>query len=308
MGHRDRLDLAILAAIWGASFLFIKVIVREISPLALVEGRLVLGAAAVFLVLVAGERARAGRGAVGRATRLLRDVRPVRAIVLALTSAVVPFLLISWAEQHIDSGLAGILNASAPLFTAILAVRWDRSHRVRGIGVLGVLLGFLGVAVLLGADSVIHGGSVGGRVAVLLAGGCYAIGVVYARTAFAGQSGITIALTQTMTGTVLLAPFAIAFGAPSRMPGLAVIGSLLVLGLGGTGFAFILYFSLVARAGATRAIVVTYLQPPAAVIYGALLLHEPVTATAIAGLALILAGVVLTTRQSRAPAVEPEVP
>jgi drug/metabolite transporter (DMT)-like permease len=291
MSRRQLLVLLALSSIWGASFMFIKVGVRDFEPGALVFLRVGLGAVAlvpVVLVLVGpADSIRAVRGHLGAL------------VITGAVNSVIPFWLISWAEQSIDSGLTAVLQACAPLFTALLAWRFSRGQRVTGTRLVGLVVGFAGVALLVG----LPGGASDpvAALAVVLSGLCYAAAALYVGDRLTGVPPLLASTTALATATVLTAPLGVA-QMPSSVPGWKSIVSVVVLGVVGTGVAYILYYSLIAGAGASRAILVTYLVPSLALLYGAILLDEPLTATAVAGLGLVLAGVALGTGAVR-PAV-----
>ena len=215
---------------------------------------------------------------------------------MGLLNSALPFWLISWAEQDVDSGLTAILQASAPLFTALLAIWIDRSQRVTGIRLGGLLLGLVGVAALVGFPG---GGSSPIRAAaVVLSAALYALAALYGGRALGQVQPLLVATGAMLAATLITTPFGIA-QAPDHLPGWKVVGSMLALGILGTAVAYVLYFGLIAGAGASKAILVTYLVPPIAVAYGALILDESVRPMAIAGLALILGGVALGTGSIR---------
>ncbi|HST24541.1 MAG TPA: DMT family transporter [Gaiellaceae bacterium] len=296
MTRRQILMLLTLSAIWGSSFMFIKVGVRQLEPSTLVAGRLFL--AALTLVVIVKARMPL-RTAVAQVRAQLRPF-----LVVALLNSVVPFWLLAWGETRIDSGLAALLQACAPLFTAVLAALFVRSERVEGRRLVGVMVGFGGVALLVGAVS---GGSILGALAVVLAGLCYAASSLVGGRYLTGLPATTIAFGTTSLATIVALPIGLA-QLPGSVPGWKVIGSVLALGIVGLGVAYILYFGLITGAGASRAILVTYLVPPMALFYGATVLNEGLKATDLAGLALILTGVALGTgvvQARRRPVVEP---
>jgi len=275
--------LLALSAIWGSSFMFIKVGVRQLEPSSLVAGRLLL--ATLTLVVVVAVR-----------TSLRTAFEQIRArlrpfLFVALFNSVVPFWFLAWGETRIDSGLAALLQACAPLFTALLAAFFVRSQRVEGRRLVGVLVGFGGVALLVGA---VPSGSVLGALAVVLTGFCYAASSLAGGRYLTDVPAATIALGTTSLAAVISLPLGIA-ELPGSVPGWKVIGSVLALGIVGLGIAYILYFALITGAGASRAILVTYLVPPMALFYGATVLDEGLKLTDLAGLALILLGVSLGT-------------
>lgn len=280
MSRRDLGLLLALSAIWGASFLFIKLGVDELEPAVVVLGRVVVGLL-VLLPLVAL------RGGVGA---LRRHLGPI--VVLAALNNVVPFWLLGFAETRIDSGLSGVIQAAAPIFTVLLAWWIDRSQRVRGRRLAGVAVGFLGVVLLVGVQ---EGGELVGALAVIGTALCYAASVLYAgRTVVLSLPPLQVSFGQLAASVLLVAPFGIA-QAPAEPPSAEAIAAVVALGALGSGLAYILYFTLIARAGASRAILVTYLVPAFALVYGAVFLDEEITASALAGLTLILGGTALAT-------------
>jgi drug/metabolite transporter (DMT)-like permease len=275
--------LLALSAIWGSSFMFIKIGVRELEPWTLVAGRLLL--ATLTLVFIVKSRMPLGEAA-----------GQVRAhfwafLFVALFNSVVPFWLLAWGETRIDSSLAALLQASAPLFSALLAFFFVKAERVSGDRLIGVLVGFGGVALLVGA---VPGGSVLGAVAVVAAALCYAASSLAGGRHLREVPATTIALGTSGLAAAISLPFGLA-QLPSTVPGWKVIGSVVFLGVVGLGFAYVLYFALITGAGASRAILVTYIVPPMALFYGAAILGESLHFTDLAGLALILAGVSLGT-------------
>src|SRR5436189_307727 len=275
--------LLALSAIWGSSFMFIKVGVRELEPSTLVAGRLVLAALTLLVIVKARMPLRTGTGQVREHIGAF--------LFVALLNSVVPFWLLAWGETRIDSGLAALLQACAPLFTALLAFFFVRSERVSGDRLIGVLVGFGGVALLVGA---VPSGNVLGALAVVLTGFCYAASSLAGGRYLRELPAATIAFGTSALAAVIALPFGLA-QLPSSVPGWKVIGSVVFLGVVGLGFAYVLYFALITGAGASRAILVTYLVPPMALIYGAAILDESFGLTDFAGLALILAGVSLGT-------------
>lgn len=273
--------LLALAALWGSSFLFIELALRDLAPSTLILLRMGSGALTLAAYVALG----------GRGFRpLLPFALPLG--LLGLVNTAIPFFLIAWGQQHIDSGLASIFNASAPLFTALFALGYDRSQRATGLRLAGILLGFAGVVLLVGFELPGSERAVEGGLAVVAASACYAIGGLYAGRRFPGLPPSLLALGALAWSTLLVLPFGVA---QASTPGWEAILSVLYLGVAATGAAYLLYFGLIAGAGASKAVLVTYLVPSLALVYGAALLDEPVTAVALAGLALVLAGVALGT-------------
>jgi len=275
--------LLALASLWGASFMFIKICVRELEPTTLVCLRLGIGALALLPVALVT----LGGRAVVRETRAAW--RPL--VVIGLVNSAIPITSISWAETHIDSGLTAVIQASAPLFTAVLALRFARHDRVRGGRLVGLLVGFGGVALLVGAQP---SGDVAAALAVTFSALCYAIAAIYSARALANVPPLVSATGALTAASLALLPFAL-FQLPPHFPSWEVTGALLALSIGGTSLGYVLYYGLLSGAGASRSILITYLVPALALAYGAIFLGEPITTAAVAGLTLVLAGVALGT-------------
>ncbi len=277
MDRRSWSMLLVLGAIWGASYMFIKIGLRDLTPEMIAFVRIAL--AALILVPLAHSR-----GA-------LRGLRPLAGWFLLIGSVqvAVPFVLIGLGEEEISSGLAGILVATTPMFTALLAIWVDHEERSHGLRLVGVATGFAGVALLLGVDLGGSGAELLGGLMVVLAGLGYAIGALLAKHKLEGVQPIAMSAGVMASSTLVLVPAAVA-GAPSEMPGLGPVAAVVTLGVVGTGFAFILLYSLIASVGPARTWLVTYIAPLFAVAYGATLLDEEITAATIGGMALILAG------------------
>jgi drug/metabolite transporter (DMT)-like permease len=276
--RRSWILLAVLAALWGASYAFIKVALDEVSPAFLVVVRVALGALVLAPVALA-------RGALGPAGRHL----PWLAFV-AVAQVDIPFLLIAVGEQSIPSSLAGILVASAGMFTALLAVGLLPGDRLSRTGLSGVLCALVGVTLLFGVD--LGGGgtdAIVGGLLVLLASVGYAVGSLAAKRHLAEVPPIGVAAGIMLIGTVLLAPV-VPFSLPDAAPGADTWGALAVLGAGGTGLAFLIFFTLNAEIGPSRASIVSYVAPVFSVVYGVALLDEGFSIGTAAGLVLILLG------------------
>ena len=297
MSHVSRRYLAMLIALallWGASFLFIKVAVRELTPATLITGRLGLAAltlaALVPFVVGSGETLRQLRAHAGWL------------LVVALVNTAIPFWLLSWGETRIDSGLASIIQASVPIFNALIAFVAFREVRVTGVPLLGVAIGFVGVALLVGAQPE---GKVLGALAVVGMAFCYGVGGLLPGRYLKTATPMVVAFASTVIATLVWLPVGVA-EAPSETPGWKTIASVVALGIPGTALAYLLFFGLITGPGAAYASLVTYLIPPIALAYGAIFLDERFGAYALGGLALILAGVALGTgavrpRRARQP-------
>ncbi len=288
--------LVLLAAIWGASFMFIKVANRDFEPTTMMMLRLLPAAAILAGVLVAQVGLR----------RAAADLRRVgwRGFFLGVFSAAAPFTLIAWGEKHIDSGVAAIGNASMPIFVALLALRWQRSERVTGGRLAGILVGIAGVGVLAGVHP--RGGWWGaaGTLAVVAAAILYAIGSLFGQHLVARTTPLVLTTASMTGGALALLPFGLA-QLPGQMPGWKELGSVAALAVLGTAAGQLIYYRMLETDGSARASLVTYLLPVTALFYGVTLLGEPLTLEEIVGLVLILAGVALGSGAVRLPRREP---
>lgn len=284
MTRRDTLLLLLLSAIWGSSFLFIKLGVDALEPSVVALGRLVVGTLVLLPLL-------RGRGGL---TPLRGHLVPL--VVLGALNNALPFWLLGFAETRIDSGLTAVIQAAAPIFTVLLASRIDATQRVSGTRLAGVGVGFVGVALLVGVQ---RGGELIAAAAVIGVALCYAFSVLYAGRTVRGLPPLQVSLGQLACAAALMAPAGVA-QRPDGVPEAKVLLAVGALGALGSGVAYLLYFAIIASAGASRAILVTYLVPAFALVYGAVFLDETVTLTALAGLALVLGGTALATGVARA--------
>jgi drug/metabolite transporter (DMT)-like permease len=274
-----------LGAIWGSSFLFIKVGIRELHPLYVTLGRVGLGAATLLVVLLVVR------------DRLPRDVRLwAHLTVLGVVGVAVPFTLFGFGEQRIPSLLAGIWNATTPLVALPVAALVFRTERLTPRRVAGIGLGFAGVLVVLGVWQGVGGAALTGQLMCFGAAVCYGIAIPYQKRFVAGHPGSTLALTaaQLIAATALLALIApLAAGAPPVPTQLSpeVIGSVVALGALGTGLAFVLHLRNNRLVGASAASMVTYLIPLFAVAVGVIVLGETLTWFQPVGALIVLAGV-----------------
>jgi drug/metabolite transporter (DMT)-like permease len=275
--------LAVIALIWGWSFLFIKVAVEGMTPTAVAGARIALGAV-VMLIVVRTQR-----------IVLPRDRTTWRHfLVMGVVFNVVPFTLLAWGQERITSALTSVLNATTPLFAAVLTAIL-LGERLRRPQVVGVVLGFAGVAVAAGVGAAdLAGSSLTGSAAVIAAAACYGFGFAYARRNLAGTPPLVAATGQLLTGTAVIVPFSVATSlsegielTPTRT--LAIV----LLGVLGTGVAHLLNYRSIADVGPTRASVVTQLVPVVAVTVGVVFLREPFHVRLLAGAALTLFGIAL---------------
>ena len=276
--------LAIVAAVWGSSYLFIKVAVDEVEPTAMMFFRLVLASAVLVPVL-------AWRVGAREAAAELRSTG-WKAFAVGFLNAALPFVLIAWGEKYVDSGVAAIANATVPIFVVLLALKFNPSERVGGLKLGGILVGLVGVGVLTGLHP--EGGwyAVAGTLAIVVASLSYAAANHFVQHNFSRTAPLVVATVSCCTAALILFPFAVVQW-PDAMPSWEAIASIATLGIMGTAVALLFFYRLLKRFGAARASLVTYLLPPVALVYGVLILDEQVTLNAALGLVLILAGVAL---------------
>ena len=282
MKPRDLLDLTLLAALWGGSFLFMRYAVPDFGVVPLIWLRVALASICLLPLLLLKRQFGVLRRQAGALT------------VMGLFNSGLPFLLIAWATLSITAGLASIMNAMTPVFTALIGALW-LGDRLDGRRSLGLLLGLAGVA-LLAADKADFrpGGSGWAIVAMLLATACYGFAANHTRRYLQGVPALVNATgTQLVSALVLLPPALWSW--PERMPGLGPWLAALVLGVACSALAYVLFFRLIARVGASRAVTVTFLVPVLGTLWGALFLGEPVTASMLAGGAVVLLGTGLAT-------------
>ena len=288
------LAFAALSLIWGVSFLLIKLGIQDMSPTALVLVRSLSGTVALGVIMAAMRR-----------PLISADWRTRIApfVVMAFTNALLPWAAIAWGEEHISSGLASILNSTTTLWTAILIFWVIPSERPSVLNYLGVLIGISGVVLLVLPDIATHGvsGSVLGVLAVVAAAISYAVAALYQRTKLRGMSVYQQSFGQLAVTSLLALPIA-APSLPSVHLAWLSLGAVIALGVGGSGVAYLLYYYTMNTLGAVRATGVTFVVPLTAVFWGVVLLHESLSLPIIAGMVVILAGVVLTNlRRTRRP-------
>ena len=275
---------AAVSFLWGIPYLLIKVAVDDgVPPIVVALVRVVLGA---VVLLALSWRA-------GLLASLRGRWRWITAF--ALTEIVLPFPLVAAGEQHVASSVAAILIAVAPLFVALLALRFDPGERTSGRRLLGSFVGLAGVAALMGVEVAGRPDELLGSAAILFAAFGYAVGPMILKRHLADLDPRASMGACLAVATAFLAPAA-AFTPPAHMPSAAATGALLALGLLCTAAALVFYAALVAEAGAGRALVITYVNPVVAVLLGVALLGERPGPSALAGLALILAGSWLSAR------------
>lgn len=299
MSERRGLPIAALIAlalIWGASFFFIKIAVRDMAPTVLLLLRSATGCLALAILVRA-----TGRPLLSAGWR----TRIPSFVFMAMTNAIIPWVAIAWGEEHISSGLASILNSTTTLWTAVLIYWVMPSERPSRLNYLGVAIGFAGVVMLVLPDLTAHGvtGSFFGAMAVVLASLSYAANALFQRRRMRRLSVTEVSLGQLIASVVLAIPLA-APAIPSMHVAAPSLLSALALGAGGTGVAYLLYYYVMNSLGAVTASGVTLLVPVTAVFWGVVLLGEPLSVTIVVAMAVILAGIVLTNVR-RTPRTQP---
>jgi drug/metabolite transporter (DMT)-like permease len=284
MTRRGWALFAVMCVLWGVPYLLIRVAVRDVSPATLVLARTAL-AAALLLPLAAARR----------------ELRPVLArwaplLAFAVVEIAVPWYLLGSAEQHLSSSLTALLIAAIPLVATVIAMTSGRRERVDARGWLGLLLGAVGVAAIVGLD--LEGANIP---SLLEVGGvvlCYATGPVILQRSLADRPALGVIALSLAVTAVAYVPIA-AFSLPSELPSVEASASIVVLATVCTAIAFLVFFALIADIGPRRATVFTYVNPAVAAVAGVLVLDESFTAGMAVGFVLVLAGSVLATRAGR---------
>ncbi len=288
MSRHAVLLLFALALMWGTSFTFTKAALAGFSPLTLVTARMALSLAVLLALLrVLGQRL----PAPGR--------RWTDFLVMSLFSGVVPYFLIAWGMQRIDSGLAAILNSMTPLSTVVLAHFFSTDERMTPGALFGIALGFAGVVVLVGPDALAGlGAQVRGQLSVVGGVSCFSVAIVYARRNLQEVPPLVSAAGMQVWSTLLLVPLMLTLDAPWALrPGPYPLGALALLATVSTALPYLVYYRLLAIAGATRVVLVSYLIPLVGVFWGALLLGERLPWRALPALLLILGGIATVNGQ-----------
>jgi len=281
-----------LGLIWGLSFLFFKLGVHDMSPTVLVFIRSASGAVALAAIM-----ALSGRSLFGGQLK----ERLVHFGVMAVTNAVIPWVAIAWGEERISSGLASVLNSTTTLWAAIFIYWLIPTERPSLVNYVGVLIGVSGVVILVAPDLARQGlsGDFLGALAVVVASMSYAVAALYQRTRMRGWNVFEQSLGQLIASSVLVLPLAIP-SLPSVHLAWLSMGAVLALGIGGSGIAYLLYYYTMNTLGPVRATGVTFIVPITAVFWGVVLLHESLSLPIVAGMLVILFGIVLTNTRRRA--------
>lgn len=291
MGIREWLLLGTLSVLWGWSFLFVELALRDIPVFTVALGRTGIAAAFLLLLLV-----------VARVPLLPLAQRWREFLLLGALRAAIPMSLIVWAQTRIDSGVAGILNSTSPLFTIVVAHLLTSDDRLTPQKLIGCLIGIVGVIVMIGMEFLNQlGGDVAGQLAMLGATCSYGFAAVYGRR-FDTGSNMASAAGMLSGATLLTLPFALVIDLPWTLsPGLHSISALVGLALLSTAVAFVVWFRLITTAGPSNTSLVTFLIPFTAVGSGVVLLGEKPTLGSLVGLVILLAGLAVTQLRSSRP-------
>jgi drug/metabolite transporter (DMT)-like permease len=290
--------IALLALIWGSAFLWIKLADRGFSPVEVTLARLVLGAAVLFAVVLAR------RDPVPRSARVWTLI-----IVAALFANAVPYLLFAVAEQSVNSSTAGIINATTPLWTVLLALAVRHQKAVTSWQLAGLIIGFVGAVLIFTPWNTAAGLTSAGALKCLAASISYAVSYVYMDRYLArrGIGSVVLSVCQLGAASVMLTIALAVTGVRTPQVTAVSVAAIVVLGVIGTGFAYVLNYQIITSEGATVASTVTYLLPVVAIVLGVLVLNETITVAALGGIALVLVGVALTRRRTKPATDEQQV-
>ncbi|NMH60835.1 DMT family transporter [Alteromonas ponticola] len=281
MPVKDVVALLLLGAIWGGSFIFMRVAVPEFGIFALVEVRTLLATLVLLVVLVFK----------GGMQDMLVHWKAI-ALIGAINTAI-PFALFNYSSLHLEAGVNAILNATAPMFGALIAFVW-LSDKLTKPAVLGLIIGFLGVAVISAQKIGEQGISILPIITALLATTCYGLAASMMKKYLQGVRPLAVATGSQASASLLLLPLAL-YTMPEAMPSAVAWNNAIALAVLGTGIAYILYFSLIANVGPAKAITVAYLVPLFGIVWGLIFLSEALSVQTLIGGGLILTGVALTT-------------
>ena len=286
MTRRGWLLFIAISVFWGIPYFFIKIAVRELEPFVVVFARAAIAAAVLIPMAIRGKTLRS----------LLRHWPII--LLFSIIHMVGAFLLISYGEQHVSSSITSLLIAANPLLVALFALGFDRSERVNGPRLIGLLVGMVGLIVLLGFDVGGDGQMWFGAALILLAATGYAIGAMMLKhRPLVELPRTSLAAAECSITSIILLPLVLS-RFPSRVPSVGVLVSLLILGLICTALALPTFFALIAEVGASRGTVITYVNPAISVLLGVTILQEQLTIATIVGFLLIIAGCWLSTTGS----------
>ena len=296
--YRDTAILVALAAIWGFSYIFIRVAVPAFGPIGVSLTRVLIGAIGLLTWMAVS-------GSLNQIPRINRAF-----LILAVLNALIPYTLIAFAELHVSASFAAIINATTPLFTALIVAVMARERMSSGL-LIGMAAGIGGVAVLVGWSPIPFTGIVLLAVlAMLISSISYGVATIFAKRSFTGVSSMGLAVGQQLSASLLLVPIgagSMAVGTADKSMSLNPILAMIGLGLLCTSLAYLLYFHLIKAVGPVRTSSVTFLIPPFGILWGWLFLDEHIKPSMIIGLVLILASIRLVNRPSTAKQPEPEI-
>jgi drug/metabolite transporter (DMT)-like permease len=276
----------LLGAVWGGSFLFLRITAPVLGPFIVTDCRVILGTLLIGSYILLLKKNIWGQHPWGKI------------LLLAALSCAIPFTLIAYTEQYLSASLGSILNATTPIYGALLSIIFLK-ERFNFLQLLGLLLGIAGVIILVGWTTVsLTTDNILGIIAILIATCSYAIGGLYAAKSFKGFPPLILVFWQQVFSVIFLLPFALA-NIPKHMPGPHVIVSLIALGLLCTGLAFLLYFNLIKTVGAHKTLSVAYIIPVFGMLWGHLFLNEVIGYTTILGAFTILLGIFLIYSNKR---------
>ncbi|MDH3314377.1 MAG: DMT family transporter [Gammaproteobacteria bacterium] len=281
MGATEWLLLVCLSILWGGSFFFVEVALEGFGPLTVVLGRVGLAAMTLWAIIAL------------KGLAFPRSLKVWLALLcMGAINNMIPFSLIVWAQTEITGSLASILNATIPLFTVLVAHAFTRDEKLSTGKISGVATGFIGVVVIIGPDALSGiGANALAQIAVLCAAISYSFAGVFGRR-FSGMSPLVVAAGQVTCSTLLMAPMALALEQPWSVtnPGFAAVGALVALAVFSTALAYVLYFRILATAGATNLLLVAFLIPGSAMLLGIPILGEVLDVEDFIGMLLIAAG------------------
>jgi drug/metabolite transporter (DMT)-like permease len=284
MKFSNLLELLLLAAVWGASFLFTRIAAPVLGPVLLIELRVVL--AGITLLLVATH------------FNLISEIRKnlIPLLVIGCINTAIPYLLFAFAALYLPAGFSSLLNAMTPLFGTLITGLWLR-EKLTLSQFIGLIVGFAGVTILVGwTELPVTNSFIWAVVAGLSAAFLYAVGASYAQKKLSGVNSIVVATGSLLSATICLLPITPWF-LPDAFPTMTVIWMTIALGLFSTALAYVMYFRLLGNIGVSKSLTVAYLVPLFAMFWGTLILDEPITQSMVLGCGLILSGTAIAIYQ-----------
>ena len=280
----DLFELLLLAAVWGASFLFMRIAAPVLGPVLLIELRVAIAGLTLLLVAIR----------LGLMGEIKTNIIPL--LVVGCINSAIPFLLFAFASLYLPAGFSSILNATAPLFGTLIAGLWLR-EKLTVVQFIGLIIGFAGVTILVGWTKLpVTTNFIWAIAAGSIAPFSAAVAALYAREKLLGVNPITVATGSLLGATIILLPVTPWF-LPDRFPSITIILVTIALSLFSTALAYVIYFRLISRIGASKSLIVAYLIPLFAMFWGTLILGEPITISMILGCGLILSGTAIALSQ-----------